>query len=268
MLDVSKRPAVNDDLLLHLAAHPPHDLHTLDVSLTVRKPALSKCSISMPFWINLTVPNGGNAAICHVHIMWVPLMSSCLQGTQPAGIRPTPCVSARQCMVGIIALLHFQTSSHHSHHTQPPMHMHPTPVNPQFQNPSWHLLPRMHCCICLQRVTPGGLLQLLQHCRSVAVLRYACRSGDTGLDVQYMQALAAVLPAVQEVDLSLHPHLDDAGLAALAQCRTLRKVHCWCAVFHGIIRGDEAGTCGDERLYVLGGCFGVQVLVMHVEPAC
>jgi hypothetical protein len=35
VLDVSKRPAVDDDLLNHLAAHPPRGLHTLDVSLTV-----------------------------------------------------------------------------------------------------------------------------------------------------------------------------------------------------------------------------------------
>lgn len=35
VLDVSKRPAVHDALLLHLAAHPPACLHTLDVSLTV-----------------------------------------------------------------------------------------------------------------------------------------------------------------------------------------------------------------------------------------
>lgn len=38
VLDVSRRPAVTDELLHHLAAHPPANLHTLDVSLTVRGP--------------------------------------------------------------------------------------------------------------------------------------------------------------------------------------------------------------------------------------
>lgn len=77
----------------------------------------------------------------------------------------------------------------------------------------------------LQRVTPDGLLMLLRHCSKLRVLRYACRSGDGGLDTQLMQRLATALPAVQELDLSLHPHLNDGCLAALAaHCKTLRKV--------------------------------------------
>lgn len=35
MLDVSRRPLVKDDLLLHLASHAPTQLRVLDVSLTV-----------------------------------------------------------------------------------------------------------------------------------------------------------------------------------------------------------------------------------------
>lgn len=56
------------------------------------------------------------------------------------------------------------------------------------------------------------------------MLRYACRSGDDGLDAQLMHQLAAALPAVEELDLSLHNHLNDAGLAALSECPQLRKV--------------------------------------------
>ncbi len=80
-------------------------------------------------------------------------------------------------------------------------------------------------CPVPQRVTPQALIQLLQHCRQLRVLKYACRSGDMGLDAETLQQLATVLPAVQELDLSLHAQLDDAGLAALAmQCKALRKV--------------------------------------------
>jgi hypothetical protein len=80
-------------------------------------------------------------------------------------------------------------------------------------------------CPAPQRVTPHGLLQLLQHCRQLRVLKYACRSGDGGLDAELLQQLAAVLPAVQEIDLSLHAQLDDTALAALAtHCKALRKV--------------------------------------------
>lgn len=62
------------------------------------------------------------------------------------------------------------------------------------------------------------------------MLRYACRSGDDGLDAELLSALGAAAPGLQEIDLSLHPHLDDAGLAALAQqCRKLKKV-CGCRV--------------------------------------
>jgi hypothetical protein len=41
VLDVSRRPLVKDDLLLHLASHAPTQLRVLDVSLTV-SPAGSK----------------------------------------------------------------------------------------------------------------------------------------------------------------------------------------------------------------------------------
>lgn len=105
--------------------------------------------------------------------------------------------------------------------------------------------------LLLQRVTPDGLLMLLQHCSKLRVLRYACRSGDDGLDTQLTQRLATALPAVQELDLSLHPHLNDGCLAALAHCKTLRKV----------------GNCLPRRQVVAGNgvshvpCRGILMLV-------
>jgi hypothetical protein len=71
-------------------------------------------------------------------------------------------------------------------------------------------------------------VQLLQHCPRLCNLKYACRAGDEGLSTQSMQRLAAALLAVQELDLSLHPQLDASCLAALAQCKTLRKVSAGC----------------------------------------
>lgn len=84
--------------------------------------------------------------------------------------------------------------------------------------------------LLLQRVTPEGLITLLQHCTQLRVLRYACRSGDEGLNPGLTQHLAAVLPAVQDLDLSSHPHLNDGCLEALARCETLRKVSSKCVV--------------------------------------
>lgn len=98
--------------------------------------------------------------------------------------------------------------------------------------------------LLLQRVTPDGLLMLLQHCSRLRVLRYACRSGDDGLDTQLTQRLATALPAVQELDLSLHPHLNDGCLSALAHCKTLRKVGN-CPTRRQVVAGlvSATGTC-------------------------
>lgn len=81
-----------------------------------------------------------------------------------------------------------------------------------------------------QHVTPEGLVQLLRHCPKLRILKYACRAGGEGLSTQSMQRLAAVLPAVQELDFSLHPQLDASCLAALGQCKTLRKVNVACGL--------------------------------------
>lgn len=53
VLNVSKRPAINDDLLLQLAqaAQPPSSLDTLDVSLTVCVVRYSSCTCQHLSWL-------------------------------------------------------------------------------------------------------------------------------------------------------------------------------------------------------------------------
>jgi hypothetical protein len=173
VLDVSRRPAVTDELLHHLAAHPPASLHTLDVSLTVR----------------------GR------YTRQIVSVSGCLYG-------------GMWSLTDIVLLL---------------------------------------LLLLLQRVTPDGLLMLLSHCSKLRVLRYACRSGDDGLDTQLTQRLAAALPAVQEMDLSLHPNLNDGCLAALAQCKTLRKVG-----------GCSRRQLAAGRVYQLAACAVYRHVHAHV----
>lgn len=79
------------------------------------------------------------------------------------------------------------------------------------------------CCQC-QAVTPTAVLQVVDSCRHLTTLKYACRAGCPSLDAVTMQQLVMAGQHLQELDLSLHDQLDDNCLRALAGLPQLQKV--------------------------------------------
>lgn len=76
----------------------------------------------------------------------------------------------------------------------------------------------------MQDVSPDGLLQLLQGCPELRVLRYVCRGGAASLDSSSMRQLAAAVPLLCQLDIRCHERLDNAALHALVDCVHLQEV--------------------------------------------